>query len=388
MTSHTADLSVLKASNQIFTYVVVSDIHLGHDRTPTQHIISSFIRTVLTDANKDIHVLFINGDLFDQQLKLNSEAAQIIIQFFHKLLDYCYVNGIKLRVLEGTPSHDWYQSNLLVRLNDVRSQRADLVYHRGLAIENFPEYHKNILYIPDRWISSQSDLERQVNAAMGKMGLKQVDFAMLHGQCVYQTLGHKTKEFTYDEAYLHRLVKELIHIGHFHKYSHYDRIIANGSLERLAHGEEDPKGYVRVSGGQWAFIQNPYSYTYKTIKITAKTTLEKLDKIILKLPKGSYVRLYMDALHDFNHAFKDLQVRYLDYELTRKLKGDSSEGETDTYISDAEDLLQAAPEFTEINIYEMLMKSVLAKHQLSPSETEKFYKFSEIFINAETEASV
>lgn len=36
-----------------------------------------------------------------------------------------------------------------------------------------------------------------------------------------------------------------------------DRIIASGSLERLAHGEERPKGYVRVDGDEWHFIESP-----------------------------------------------------------------------------------------------------------------------------------
>ena len=37
-------------------YAVASDIHLGHLKTPTQHIINSFKTTILTEENKTLDI--------------------------------------------------------------------------------------------------------------------------------------------------------------------------------------------------------------------------------------------------------------------------------------------------------------------------------------------
>lgn len=361
------------------TYLTTSDIHLGHPRTPTSHIASSLVNTILTEENQDIDILFINGDLYDRLLTLKSVCAQQAIQFFHRLLDYCYTYQIKLRVLEGTPDHDWYQSTVLVKLNDMRQHKVDLVYHRVLDIEYFPEYDRHVLYIPDVWCKSQEDLERQVNEKLSQHGIAQVDIAMLHGQFSYQVAHMQTKAFTYDEAYMLRLVKGFIHIGHFHTHTSFDRIIANGSLERLAHNEEEPKGYVKVIGDRWTFHINTQAWIYKTVKITPKFTLQKLDKLMLTFPEGSYVRLLVEETHELALVFKELQIRYQHINLTKKTPKGASEDLAGTYIPDANDLTKAAQMFTETSIYDMLVNSVQQKHQLTPTEHQKFMKFASVF---------
>ena len=85
-------------------YLVIGDVHLGHPKTPTSHIVKTLKKHILSVKNKDIQVLFIEGDLFDRLLDLNSKEAQEIIVFFDYLLSYCYDNKIKLRVLRGNLS--------------------------------------------------------------------------------------------------------------------------------------------------------------------------------------------------------------------------------------------------------------------------------------------
>ena len=203
-------------------YLVTSDIHLGHRKTPTKHIIASFVDTILTEANKDIQVLFIAGDLFDHLLYLNTPEAQQIVQFFHKLLDYCHLHQIALRVLEGTPLHDQFQSQILTKINDIRDRKVDLKYHKALEIDYIPCIQKHVLYIPDQWVNSQEELERQVNQQLALRNLTQVDIAILHGAFKYQTKGIVTSEFTYDESYFHHLVKGYVHIGHYHVHNPLD----------------------------------------------------------------------------------------------------------------------------------------------------------------------
>lgn len=369
-------------------YLVTSDVHLGHKKTPTRHIIASFSDTILTEANKDIDVLFINGDLFDRLLYLNTPEAQMVIHFFHHLLDYCYVNDILLRVLEGTPSHDYFQSSILFKMNEIRTHKVKMKYFRTLDIEYMEEFNKHILYIPDEWCSDQLELERQINQKLSLLNITKVDISMLHGSFKYQTKGMQTEAFSFDEEYFFNLTTGFIHIGHFHTYTYLDRIIANGSLERLAHGEEEDKGYVIVNGNTYQFVVNPFSYTYKTIPITAKTTLASLDKQIFKYPKESFIRLQMKPDHEFNTIFQDLKVRYKDYFVKKLIKDTSSDSNSVTYILSEDTLELSENLFLDTNIKEALQSLIMAKHPLTPSEQTKMMDYLQVFDTARSEETL
>lgn len=367
-------------------YIVTSDIHFGHKNTPTRHIIESFTHSILNEANRSITALFIAGDLFDHLLYLNTTEAQQIMQFFHRLLNYCCDNDIALKVLEGTPSHDWYQSSMLAKINDVRSHKAQLTYMKALDIEYCDRLQKHILYIPDEWCNNQEDLDVQIRTRMLELGLVQVDMAILHGAFRYQAKGVPVGSFLYDEAYFLGLVRGLIHIGHYHVHTHLDRIVAQGSLERLAHGEEDPKGYVLANSEDhsWVFVQNPRAYTYKTIHVTAGMDLNKLDKAVRKHPAQSHIRLAMKSDHPFNLAYKDLSLRYLDYHLKKLIK-DTSANSSVTYIL-SEDALQLPDHSVlETNVYDAVMRGIDTKYQLSPQELVKLHHYAQVLKSAELE---
>lgn len=360
-------------------YLVTSDVHLGHPLTPTEHIVQSFKDSLLTEQNKAADILFISGDLFDRLLDLSSREVHLIIGFFNYLLSYCQTNNIKLRVLEGTPSHDQRQSELLVKLNDIRKTKCDLVYHKQLDIEYIEDLNKYVLYIPDEWFNKNDDVNLQIQKKLNEHNINHVDIAILHGQFQYQTLGKKYEGFFYEEDYFLNLVKGFIHIGHYHTFSSFDRIIANGSLERLVHGEEDPKGYVTVRDNNYTFIENPNAYTYKTINITAATTLERLDKQIFKLPKNSYIRLLMSKDHPFNLTYPELKLRYLDYSLKKKIKETASEDEAITYIIN-DDGVEFGNRFVlENNIHETLLSIVKSKYSLNSVEEAKLLNYASIF---------
>lgn len=369
-------------------YIVTSDIHVGHRKTPTKHIIASFTDTILTEGNKDADVLFINGDLFDRLLYLNTPEAQLVIHFFHHLLGYCYDNQIILRVLEGTPSHDYFQSSILFKMNEIRKNKVNMKYFRTLDIEYMEEHNKHILYIPDEWCHDQTSLEKQINEKLSLLNITKVDMCMLHGAFKYQTKGMVTSAFSYDENYFLNLCKGFIHIGHHHTYNPMDRILPNGSLERLAHGEEEDKGYVIVQDDTYLFVKNPFSYIYKTILVTQKTTLASLDKQIFKYPKESYIRLQMKKDNEFNAIFQDLKVRYKDYFVKKLIKDDSSETNSVTYIL-SEDTLELSDNLTlDTNIKEALETIIMAKHVLTPSEQLKMNDYLQVFENSQSEETL
>lgn len=362
-------------------YLVTSDIHLGHIRTPNNHIISSFKKFILSDKNKNIDILFIAGDMFDRLLDLNSKEVHEIIDLFNNLLTYCFNNNIMLRILEGTPSHDWQQCEILIKLNEIRNNKCNLKYFKHLDIEYIENLDKYILYIPDEWCYDHSDLEKQITQKLSQHNITQVDIAILHGQFKYQLATKKYSGFYFKEEYFLKLVKGYIHVGHYHMFSSFDRIIANGSLERLAHGEEKPKGYVLVENNRYSFIENTDSFTYVTINVTNSTTLDKLDKLIYKFNKNSFIRLLVSKDHAFNINFNDLKLRYMDYNIKKIVKERIPEVNTITYIltDDVLDFSNTAK--LDTSIYNTLINRITSKYKLAESELTKLYNYLEVFKN-------
>jgi len=367
-------------------YLVTSDIHLGHLKTPTIHIIQSFKKHILNEKNTDLDAIFIAGDLFDRLLDLNSKDVQYIIEFFNYLLTYCTINKIILRVLEGTPSHDWQQSQILIKLNDIRTEKCDLKYFKALDIEYIPQFNKYVLYIPDEWTNNHDDLERQIREKLNEHLITQVDIAILHGNFKYQFAGKPYHGFYYKEEYFLSLVKGFIHVGHHHIYNPFSRIIPNGSFDRLAHGEESEKGYIIVDNNNYTFIENTSAYIYKTINITSSTTIDKLDKIIAKYPPGSYIRLLLSKDHPFNLIIGELKLRYSDYNIKKITKENVVEKNTTTYIlSDIE--LDFNNKFVlEKNIYNILVDLINEKYTLDANETDKFLNYVSIFREVDNNA--
>lgn len=364
-------------------YIVTSDIHLGHIKTPTGHIINSFKKYILNKENSDIDVLFISGDLFDRLLDLNSKEVKEIIEFFHYLLEYCYRYDIALRVLEGTPSHDWQQSEILYKLNELREHKCDLKYFKVLDIEYLEKIKKYVLYIPDEWTQEHSDLEKQIEKKLSLFNISHVDIAILHGQFGYQVLGKKYHGFFFKEDYFLSLVKGFIHVGHYHSFSSFDRIIANGSLERLAHGEEEPKGYVKVVNNEYIFIENKDAYPYVTINITKNYTLDKLTKVITSYPKGSFIRLLVPNDHSFNLNFNDIKARFLEYHLKKIVKEHIKETQGDSLSVINSETLLSFDSIDNIvldtNIYDILLDRIYKRYELTESEKDKLTKYLEIF---------
>ena len=366
-------------------YIHTSDIHLGHRKTPTEHIIHAFVDTILTERNRDVDVIFIGGDLMDRALEFFSKDILLIIPFFGRLLDYCYRNNIKLRLLEGTPGHDWNQIRPLLKLNDIRGeQRADVKHFPVLDVEYMHEFEKYILYIPDEWANTNDEIYQQIDAKLQALGISQVDIAVLHGQFAYQTggMGHA---LNYDESYFLNLVKGFIHIGHYHTHTTFDRIIANGSLDRLAHGEEEDKGYVR-SGG---YSSEQHAWICKTIRVTAKATLEKLDATIFSYPKGSYIRLIVPASHPFNITFTELKTRYLDYVLKKNLDDECETETVKTAYILPETTLHGQQYFVLDNdIPGLVTASIQSKKTLPDSELGKLIRYLDVFKEVADEQTV
>lgn len=363
-------------------FIFTSDQHMAHRRTPTRKVINSFVDLILTEELENIDVLFLGGDLYDRLIDASSQDNFDIIAFCGHLLDICCHFDVAIRAIKGTPAHDWDQCNILTELNNLRNLRVDLKYFDVLDIEYMEKFDKYVLYIPDEWSKDHDDVERQINEKLIQHGIKQVDYAILHGLFHYQMLGIPFTGFAYKEEYFLSLVKEYILIGHFHIYSHFDRIWATGSLERLAHGEESDKGFGRCINGKMEFVINHDAMIYKTLKLNKNDTLNTLDKKVGSYPKGSFIRLQMNKDHPLNSMFKDLSIRYIDYHLDRKIKDEEIVKNNDILSDDHFNFRSF--EFIGSDMVSVVKEIVDKKYNLNETEKSKLDMYLKEFKGSES----
>jgi hypothetical protein len=250
-------------------------------------------------------MLVLVGDVFDHLLTFESDEASLIDLWIARLLRLCLKFDVMVRVLEGTPSHDRKQS-VRFRTNQEKLEKSGLglvkmKYVEELSIEYIEEFGIHVLYVPDEWGLTTLDTFDQVQKLLEEHQLEQVDFAFMHGMFEYQC-GYNApnmEKMTHNSFAYHAIVKHLIFIGHVHTFSRNDRIIAQGSFDRLAHGEEEAKGFVRAvvnptGDYQIEFIENETATRFVTVACThddAADNLIEIDRRVRDLPVESFVRV-------------------------------------------------------------------------------------------------
>lgn len=331
----------------------ITDWHLLHKRTKTQDIISELSKYLFEDIWKHtsrIDILHITGDVFDDLSYLAAGELYHVFTFFHRLLVFCKDRKIKIKVLEGTPSHDWHQSQWLVHINERIG--CDLKYFQKLDIEYCDETKTNTLYIPDEWRPDPKTTYKEVLDLMKEKGIEKLDFAAMHGCFTYQLhamVAQQGKVPMHNEQDYLSIVKYFIMIGHVHRPSTFDRILAAGSFSRLAHGEEEAKGgyLIKIYDDDThnvQFIKNPYATTYLTINIDEVKEPSELAQFVENRVKdlrtGSHVRIRGKQGH-FGLANKMIYAgTYPQFNWSLKVDSIDEKKTEETIVEDKEELPQ------------------------------------------------
>lgn len=347
----------------------ISDVHLGHKRTPTSEIVHNLYGAFPDNAETgELDLIVIAGDLWDRLLIAPDDSFSYADPWLAYMLRICARYDIVLRILEGTPSHDWKQSERINTIEQMTKSGADVKYVKDLSIEYIEKLGIHVLYVPDEWETSTDKTLDQARALVRAKGLEQVDFAFMHGTFAYQ-LPDFVKAQKHDEAAYMALVKHLIFIGHHHSFSNYRRIFSHGSFDRLAHGEEEPKGHLRASvcGGEYdvRFIENKGAKPYVTINcigLTLEDTLILVDQTVARLPECSNVRIEADQSNPILVNMELLIRNYPTYTWS-KLVREADEPERPEYEPQDEVVYQPIA-ITRDNLSALLLPR-LAKH--SPS---------------------
>lgn len=280
----------------------VSDVHFGHPNTATVDIIKNMTKAFPDTAETgELDIIWFSGDLFDRLLYLSDPNVYEVRFWISSFLRMCKRRDITVRVLEGTPSHDWGQPRIFSEINEMAEIGADIKYVPNLSIECIAKFDINVLYVPDEWRPENDETWQEVVALLQTHGLDQVDYAIMHGSFPHQLPAHVNAPTHDPDRYL-SIVKHFIFIGHVHKHSIFERILVPGSFDRLCHGEEGPKGHLRVTvyeDGQYeiVFVENKGAKIYRTINcigMELDVALSTIDAIVKDLPDGSYLRIEAD----------------------------------------------------------------------------------------------
>jgi DNA repair exonuclease SbcCD nuclease subunit len=285
-----------------YSILSVSDIHLGHKRNSTADIIKNLNKYITNEKTMvGIDLMFIAGDLFDSQLSLDSEDVGLIDRWISKLLKLCQKHNVTLRVLEGTPSHDRNQSKRFIIIKDILKDHieVDVKYIDSLSVEYIEKFNINVLYVPDEWNHSTDLTFKEAQEIIVSKGLDKVDYAVCHFTFDFQLPGHVKNIPKHDRLSYESLVNNLIFVGHIHQHSITGKVIAHGSFDRLAHGEEEAKGFVKVHVSNRdqnviEFIENKEAKLFKTFNAFDENIDEvykRIDSKVNKLKEDSFIRL-------------------------------------------------------------------------------------------------
>lgn len=293
----------------------VGDCHLGHHKTTTPFIIENLKKAFPdNDETGELDLILFEGDVFDRLLVFPSENSVEITYWIMEFLSMCRRRKIMVRVLEGTPSHDWRQSLIFDTLNKAMGSHVDLKYVDKLCVEFIDSLGISVLYVPDEWAPECDEVWRQVKDTLASNGLDKVDIACMHGAFNYQIpMSHNTHV---PERYL-SIVEHYIFIGHVHKHVPLSRILPAGSFDRLCHGEEEPKGHVRATidpngNREYSFVENQGAKLYKTLDLQDMPLTEALLalKVVEAYPEGSHIRIRLKRTDDLYASLNSVRELY------------------------------------------------------------------------------
>lgn len=260
----------------------LNDLHLGHDRTPATHILKNLLHYVNMDLLKKINITYLTGDLFDYVLSNGHEDVSSIELGALTLAENHLRSGTALRLLRGTLSHDGTQPQNIANLITRVFPELDFKYIDDMCIEYIEKFDIHVMYVPDEW-STREKMYLRARELLVEHGLEKVDFIIGHNQFGYQYLPHiRPKVSTLNEEDWCDMVRYHCYFGHIHRRSQYKNIEIAGSFDRLAHGEEHPKGFLEgyyESEDEWGVIfhENERAACFKTIRLPDNAEIGDID---------------------------------------------------------------------------------------------------------------
>jgi len=308
-------------SKEGISYLVISDIHFFHDRTKTQSIIGhldAYFHHYGKSNLSWLAMIIIPGDLFDQPMEFSCDEVDAVCHWLLRLMHFCDRNGILLRIMEGTRSHDSRQSKI-TKVLEAQTPGLNFKYVGDIEVEKIDSLGISILYIPDSIRDTERVAFSDACKLMAEKGLDKVDVVFTHGMYKRDaTYGVNPDRLHFEEDYL-SITRHYVHNGHIHTPFLEGRVLNHGSFDRLAHNEEHPKGgiiahiYDDPSKDHFSFYENKLAQRYVRVYLRntdIETCLKRIDKVVSELPISSYVQICAKSTHPLMTGFSEVRARY------------------------------------------------------------------------------
>lgn len=274
----------------LYSGICVGDIHFG--ALPANKLFSE-LNEGLINYIKEINILdfvILDGDYYDKIISLDSLNAKYSISIIKTLMILSKEKNFKIRILQGTRSHDNDQLKILENLNKDNIYDFKVIYE-VTEEELFPEV--NVLYIPEEYMEKQEEYYKDTIYNKEKA----YDMIFMHGMVtdaafvgMNQTSENMSKCPIIDTNILLERCYGPIIAGHIHtNMCIKKRFFYIGSYSRWRFGEEEDKGFYHVMYSpinkkfNMNFIKNENAEIYKTVTVNNipddKITDEVIDTI-------------------------------------------------------------------------------------------------------------
>ncbi len=337
----------------------ISDLHLGHNNTKTDFIIDNLYSyfTKYTNILKDLDIIIISGDVFERLLPNNSSDYNDAIAWLSTLSKYCKAHSIKLRILEGTPSHDFKQLKSFYTILQKLNIDIDFKYFDKLTIEFITDLNLSVLYIPDEINETAKETYDEVLSLLKENRINKVDLTVMHGQFQYHLPMITTPVSHIEDDYL-KITKSFILCGHIHTSSIYDRILVPGSFDRLSQGQEEKKGgfFISLNNGinEYVFLENTHAKIYTTLYLK-NDDIDDIIKMISKkkYPTGSEIRIRINKETDLKNSLDILVSKFTHIKIKIEYNDTSDIQKTNRVIYDTDEI-----SITKDNIKKLITKEL------------------------------
>lgn len=285
----------------------IPDIHFGKkDSRKLEKELNEIFWKFIEDPKEDIDMISVTGDLFDRALQLNEYVGSLVVKFVNKLVAFTHSNGIELRIIKGTLSHD---HNQLRTFSDLPYQYSNFKIIERIGDETISLKGKDyrVLYIPEEYPTNYDDFYKEY---LYDKPENYYDFILGHGMIDFvaftnyeedgENRVHGTPTHKADD--LIRISKGPVLFGHVHDLKeHRDQIYYSGSFSRYAFDSQEDKGFLVAninmedsSDFEMEFIQNTMAPTYGVIDvddIDIEDLEDKMEMIQVMKDKYDYVKI-------------------------------------------------------------------------------------------------
>lgn len=293
---------------------VISDIHFGaFDAEMLFNELNEEFLKPLSKKDK-LDLVVITGDYYDKKISQNSKHARYSTLFFTNLVNICIDKGAKLRIIQGTESHDNDQLELLKIISKDYKCDVKIIYNVEKE-EVFKDF--KVLYIPEEYMVNKDEyyadyFNDEYNMIFGHGMVQEVAFCALS----QESANTMSKAPIFSTDVFREICKGPVIFGHIHTpQTIKDTVYYVGSFSRWTFGEEEDKGYCdiiyNIDNGYYEvkYMVNELARQFDTVELSPsnnffnKNIEEQLNFIhnMTYISDANFIRLIINLPVDYEN---------------------------------------------------------------------------------------